>query len=165
MGQRFSVSPCHGRHSDGFYRIILRVASSADLACCMEPPLCWSDSRYDEGRGHHRQRLTAAAATGSIHCATSCATPGSLLFLIPGSGCTPRVNGHAQVSADPDSPASFSNDGKAPRTVMTVDEIYFKCARAHCAFRPAESGQARRPQELADTGTDPRRHGREPRRR
>ena len=56
----------------------------------------------------------------------------ALLFLIPGSGSTLRVNGRAQVSVDPDLLASFSVDGKAPRTViiMTVDEIYFQCARA-----------------------------------
>jgi hypothetical protein len=36
------------------------------------------------------------------------------------------------VSADADLLASFKMDGKAPRTVivMTVDEIYFQCARA-----------------------------------
>jgi PPOX class probable FMN-dependent enzyme len=56
----------------------------------------------------------------------------ALLFLIPGSGSTLRVNGRAQVSVDPDLLASFQVDGKAPRTVvvMTVDEIYFQCARA-----------------------------------
>ena len=56
----------------------------------------------------------------------------ALLFLIPGSGSTLRVNGRAQVSADPDLLASFRMDGKAPRTVivMSVDEIYFQCARA-----------------------------------
>jgi PPOX class probable FMN-dependent enzyme len=56
----------------------------------------------------------------------------ALLFLIPGSGSTLRVNGHAQVSVDPDLLASFKVDGKAPRTVivMTVHEIYFQCARA-----------------------------------
>jgi len=55
-----------------------------------------------------------------------------LLFLIPGSGSTLRVNGRAQVSVDPDLLASFRVDGKAPRTVvvMTVEEIYFQCARA-----------------------------------
>jgi PPOX class probable FMN-dependent enzyme len=55
-----------------------------------------------------------------------------LLFLIPGSGSTLRVNGRAQVSVDPGLLASFRVDGKAPRTVvvMTVDEIYFQCARA-----------------------------------
>ena len=56
----------------------------------------------------------------------------ALLFLIPGSGSTLRVNGRAQVSADPDLLASFAIDGKAPRTVIvvTVEEIYFQCARA-----------------------------------
>ena len=56
----------------------------------------------------------------------------ALLFLIPGSGSTLRVNGRAQVSVHPDLLASFKVEGKAPRTVivMTVDEIYFQCARA-----------------------------------
>jgi PPOX class probable FMN-dependent enzyme len=56
----------------------------------------------------------------------------AFLFLIPGSGSTLRVNGRARVSIDPDLLASFKIDGKAPRTVviMTVDEIYFQCARA-----------------------------------
>jgi uncharacterized protein len=56
----------------------------------------------------------------------------ALLFMIPGSGSTLRVNGRAQVSADPQLLASFRMDGKAPRTVivMTVHEIYFQCARA-----------------------------------
>ncbi len=56
----------------------------------------------------------------------------ALLFLIPGSGNTLRVNGRAHVSADPKLLASFKMEGKAPRTVivMTVDEIYFQCARA-----------------------------------
>ena len=56
----------------------------------------------------------------------------ALLFLIPGSGSTLRVNGRARVSADADLLASFKVDGQAPRTVivMTVDEIYFQCARA-----------------------------------
>jgi len=56
----------------------------------------------------------------------------ALMFLIPGSGTTLRINGKAHVSADPELLASFKMDGKAPRTVvvMTVDEIYFQCARA-----------------------------------
>src|SRR3954451_4116578 len=41
----------------------------------------------------------------------------ALLFLIPGSGSTLRVNGRAQVSAEPDLLTSFKMDGKAPRTV------------------------------------------------
>jgi PPOX class probable FMN-dependent enzyme len=56
----------------------------------------------------------------------------ALLFLIPGAGSTLRINGRAEVSVDPELLASFRMDGKAPRTVivMTVDEIYFQCARA-----------------------------------
>jgi hypothetical protein len=56
----------------------------------------------------------------------------ALLFLIPGSGTTFRVNGRAVLSADPDLLASFAVDGKPPRTVivLTVEEAYFQCARA-----------------------------------
>jgi PPOX class probable FMN-dependent enzyme len=56
----------------------------------------------------------------------------ALLFLIPGSGSTLRVNGRAHLSRDADLLASFEVDGKAPRSVivMTVEEIYFQCARA-----------------------------------
>jgi PPOX class probable FMN-dependent enzyme len=56
----------------------------------------------------------------------------ALLFLIPGSGSTLRVNGSAHLSQDAELLASFQVDGKAPRSVivMTVEEIYFQCARA-----------------------------------
>jgi uncharacterized protein len=56
----------------------------------------------------------------------------ALLFLIPGSGTTLRVNGRAQVSADPALLDTFKVDGKPPRTVLvlTVEAIYFQCARA-----------------------------------
>jgi PPOX class probable FMN-dependent enzyme len=56
----------------------------------------------------------------------------ALLFLIPGSGSTLRVNGRGYVSAEPELLASFKMDGKVPRTVivMNVDEMYFQCGRA-----------------------------------
>jgi PPOX class probable FMN-dependent enzyme len=56
----------------------------------------------------------------------------ALMFLIPGSGTTFRVNGRALVSAAPELLESFAVDGKAPRTclVVTVVEAYFQCARA-----------------------------------
>lgn len=56
----------------------------------------------------------------------------ALLFLIPGSGTTFRVNGRAVISADPDLLASLAVDGQAPRTaiVITVERAYFQCARA-----------------------------------
>jgi uncharacterized protein len=56
----------------------------------------------------------------------------ALLFLIPGSGNSLRVNGRASISIDPDLLASFSMEGKAPRSVIEigVEAIYFQCARA-----------------------------------
>ena len=55
-----------------------------------------------------------------------------MLFLIPGSGTTLRINGIAHLSDDPGLLASFAVTEKAPRTVivMEVGEIYFQCARA-----------------------------------
>ncbi len=55
-----------------------------------------------------------------------------LLFLVPGSGTTLRVNGTAVLSTDPDLLASFAVAGAEPRTVivMTVSAVYFQCARA-----------------------------------
>ena len=54
------------------------------------------------------------------------------VFLIPGSGSTLRVNGHAHLSVDPNLLASFRMGGKPPRSVIviTVNEIYLQCARA-----------------------------------
>lgn len=56
----------------------------------------------------------------------------ALMFLVPGSTTTMRVNGTAVVSIDPDLLKSFEMDGKNPRTVtvVTIDEVYFQCARA-----------------------------------
>ena len=56
----------------------------------------------------------------------------ALLFLLPGSGTTVRLNGSGRISIAPELLASFAVDGKAPRSVLviTVGEIYFQCARA-----------------------------------
>lgn len=56
----------------------------------------------------------------------------ALLFLIPGSGTTLRLNGRAVIDDDADLLQSFAVDGKAPRTalVVTVGSVYFQCARA-----------------------------------
>lgn len=56
----------------------------------------------------------------------------ALLFLVPGSGTTLRVNGRARVATDVELRQSFSVEGKAPRSVivMKVDRVYFQCARA-----------------------------------
>src|SRR5579871_5806980 len=44
----------------------------------------------------------------------------ALLFLIPGSGTTLRVNGRARVSIDEALCTSFMMDGKAPRSVIVI---------------------------------------------
>ncbi len=55
-----------------------------------------------------------------------------LLFMVPGSGNTLRVNGKAHLSIDEDLLASFAVEGKAPRSVIVLETeaVYFQCARA-----------------------------------
>jgi len=55
-----------------------------------------------------------------------------LLFLVPGSGTTLRINGRAHITTDQELCASFIVDGKPARsvTVIAVDTVYFQCARA-----------------------------------
>lgn len=56
----------------------------------------------------------------------------ALLFLIPGSGTTFRVNGQAVLTADPAVVERFTVEGGRPRSVMlvTIEACYFQCARA-----------------------------------
>jgi uncharacterized protein len=56
----------------------------------------------------------------------------ALLFLIPGSNSTLRINGRAEISIEPDLLESLTIEGKPPRSaiVITIGEIYFQCARA-----------------------------------
>ena len=55
-----------------------------------------------------------------------------LLFLIPGSGTTLRVNGRAEVSINQELCASFTMEGKPARSVIviSIEKVYFQCARA-----------------------------------
>lgn len=56
----------------------------------------------------------------------------ALLFFIPGSNSTLRINGRAAVSIEPELLSRLAMDGKPPRTaiVITIGEVYFQCARA-----------------------------------
>ena len=56
----------------------------------------------------------------------------SLFFLIPGIGETLRVNGRAEIWADPDLCATFALQGKAPKCLLaiTVERVYFQCQKA-----------------------------------
>ena len=56
----------------------------------------------------------------------------ALLFMVPGSGTTLRLNGRAFLTTDPELLASFAVEGSAPRSVIVVEieAVYFQCARA-----------------------------------
>ena len=56
----------------------------------------------------------------------------ALLFLIPGVSETLRIMGRATISTDPTLCASFTMQGKAPRSVLViaVDQVFFQCAKA-----------------------------------
>ena len=56
----------------------------------------------------------------------------SLMFMIPGIRNLVRINGTAKLTADPELCASFAKKDIHPRIVIviTVDELYFQCAKA-----------------------------------
>ena len=66
----------------------------------------------------------------------------SLMFMIPGSNNVIRVNGTAVVSVAPDLLSSFSDKGRAPRSVIviTIAEVYSQCARALMRSKTWTSG-------------------------
>jgi PPOX class probable FMN-dependent enzyme len=56
----------------------------------------------------------------------------ALLFLIPGEGRTLRINGRARICVDPELCASFTMEGKLPRSVIviTAESVYTQCPKA-----------------------------------
>ena len=56
----------------------------------------------------------------------------SLMFMVPGSNNVVRVNGRAVLTADTEVTVSFDRKGMTPKTVIviTLDEMYFQCAKA-----------------------------------
>jgi PPOX class probable FMN-dependent enzyme len=76
----------------------------------------------------------------------------ALLFLIPGSGTTLRVNGRAQLNTDAPLLQSFAVENQLPRTVMIVhvEAVYFQCARAIIRSKLWETAQER--QDLPTPG-------------
>ena len=78
----------------------------------------------------------------------------SLLFMIPGVGNTLRINGRAEIHADPALCGEFEMRGRAPRTVLsiTADSVYFQCPKALVRSR-LWSADAQVPRsELPSTG-------------
>ena len=83
----------------------------------------------------------------------------ALLFLIPGSGTTLRVNGRAHLSIRCRIARVLCVEGKAPRSVivLVVDAVYFQCARAIVRsdlWNPAKHVAPRKP---AHARANPRR--------
>lgn len=56
----------------------------------------------------------------------------SLMFMVPGSTNVVRVNGRAVLTADSAVTGNFEQKGQNPKTVIvvTLDEMYFQCAKA-----------------------------------
>lgn len=56
----------------------------------------------------------------------------ALLFLIPGTGETLRVNGRARITVAPELLARLAMDGVPPKCIIEiqVETVYFQCARA-----------------------------------
>ncbi|MDK1489595.1 pyridoxamine 5'-phosphate oxidase family protein [Sinorhizobium sp. 7-81] len=79
----------------------------------------------------------------------------ALMFLVPGSNTTMRINGTAVVSVDPALTSSFEVDGKHPRSVIviTIGEVYFQCARALIRSQLWNSDRFVDPASLPTPGT------------
>ncbi len=56
----------------------------------------------------------------------------ALLFMVPGIGETLRVNGTAEILANPDHLARFATAGQLPKSILriTVNSVFFQCSRA-----------------------------------
>ncbi|WP_237714112.1 pyridoxamine 5'-phosphate oxidase family protein [Novosphingobium sp. Rr 2-17] len=56
----------------------------------------------------------------------------ALLFIVPGIGETLRVNGTAEILANPDHLTRFAMAGQLPKSILriTVKSVFFQCSRA-----------------------------------
>lgn len=78
----------------------------------------------------------------------------ALLFLIPGSGTTLRINGRARLSIEPELLECFAEQGKSPRSVIVIDidVIYFQCARAILRSKLWDPAEHEDPKSLPSAG-------------
>lgn len=79
----------------------------------------------------------------------------ALLFLIPGVGETLRVNGRAVISVEPALLQRFVVNGQPPRCVLvvTVEAVYFQCARALQRSGLWQAVPSERPAKVPTPGT------------
>jgi PPOX class probable FMN-dependent enzyme len=77
-----------------------------------------------------------------------------LLFLVPGLNETLRVNGRARITADAAVLERYAIDGKTPRTalVITIEAVYFQCARALHRSKLWDAALHRQRSELPSAG-------------
>ncbi|WP_417415264.1 pyridoxamine 5'-phosphate oxidase family protein [Hoeflea sp.] len=132
-----SVIKVSNRLTEG-YRKLIEASPIMALATCGPEGLDCSP-RGDPGqvmsiRDEHTLVLPDRRGNNRIDSLRNIVRDGrvALLFLIPGSNSTLRVNGRAEISVDPDLLQSLAMEGKLPRSaiVITIGEIYFQCARA-----------------------------------
>ncbi len=79
----------------------------------------------------------------------------ALLFLIPGVGETLRVNGRAVISIEPALLQRCAVNGQPPRCVLvvTVEAVYFQCARAIQRSALWQGVPTERPGQVPTPGT------------
>lgn len=79
----------------------------------------------------------------------------ALWFAIPGLNETLRVNGRAHLSTEPALLRRFDVDGRRPTTaiVVTVERVYFQCARALKRSRLWDPARHVDPSTLPSAGT------------
>jgi PPOX class probable FMN-dependent enzyme len=79
----------------------------------------------------------------------------ALLFLVPGIGRTLRLNGRAAISVDPGLCASFTMEGKVPRSVLvvTAESVYTQCPKALVRSRLWDPGLHLAESALPSSGT------------
>src|SRR5215468_12552394 len=79
----------------------------------------------------------------------------ALLFLIPGVGRTLRINGRAAISIDAELCASFTMEGKIPRSVIviTAERVYTQCPKALVRSRLWDPGLHLAESSLPSSGT------------
>lgn len=79
----------------------------------------------------------------------------ALLFMIPGLNETIRINGQAQVSTERALLESFEVSGKLPVTaiVVSIEQVYFQCARALKRSRLWDNSLHIDPASLPSAGT------------
>ena len=77
-----------------------------------------------------------------------------VLFMVPGSNITYRINGRAEISVDPELLKSFEFKGNIPRTVMLVhvEQAYSHCPKAFVRSNLWQEGAKGAPEQAPTHG-------------